>query len=96
MTAPVNIRPKATKAGGKSYWKAKRTQIGPKDQANIDMATNTPICALEGASALVRIIALAFRLAEFAAAGDQNADHDDDAARYLLLRRQLAKQHERQ
>ncbi len=93
MSMPVNMRPKATNAGGKSYWKAKRTQIGPNDQAKIDMATKTPICAVEGAGALVPIIALALRLAELAAAGDQNANHDDDAARDLLLRRQLAKEH---
>ena len=87
MTVPVIIRPKATSAGGKSYWKAKRTQIGPKDQAKTEIATNTPNRAVEGAGALVRNITLAFRLVDLAAAGDRYANHDDDAARDLLLRR---------
>ncbi len=70
MTEPVIMRPKATSAGGKSYWKAKRTQTGPKDQAKIEMATNTPKRAVEGASVLVRSIMLALRLADLAPAGD--------------------------
>ena len=64
-------------------------QIGPKDQANADTATSIHKWVMDGADKLIRINLSGILCADFSAAGQDNADKNDDAAGYLLAWRQF-------